>query len=577
MTPTRSLLAVSAVLIMAPPPGAWAAGPAAVPRIQTPLLVTEASGPDYATPLALEGATYARISREGRVVITGFHLDRATRVDLDLERFEIFTPDARIVRASGLGETPMPHPDVVLLRGTIAGQPDSSVFLGLSPHGTNGVIRTAGGRHIISSRLLETGVSTVIYDLDALPAGALEFKGFECGLDQLAGLVAADPAPGGAAAGGGGPDCSDAVKLAVETDWEFTGDLFEGDPDASAAYAAELIAAVSEIYLRDVDVTLLISYLRVWADANDLWTHSSIFDQLDQFQDYYEANMQDVERHTAHFLSGRALSGAGGVAYLPGLCNGEWAYGLSAHLNGSFPYPLEDNNPQNWDVVVVAHELGHNFGAPHTHSMDPPIDECAYGDCTGADEGTIMSYCHTCDGGIANIVLIFHQRIIDEEIIPYLESGLDCTLAPAAANILLHPQGATVCVGDPVTFSVAAEGEPPLSYQWRKNDVDLIGANSTTYQIAAATFAHAGSYDVVVTNVCGDTFSDPAVLVVNDCSADCPWDCQATPDGSVNVADFLAILAQWGQYGTSCDFDGYGVGVADFLAVLAHWGYCPAR
>ncbi|MHC4210888.1 MAG: M12 family metallo-peptidase, partial [Planctomycetota bacterium] len=330
-------------------------------------------------------------------------------------------------------------------------------------------------------------------------------------------------------------------------------------------------------YLRDVDVTLLISYLRVWADANDLWTHSSIFDQLDQFQDYYEANMQDVERHTAHFLSGRALSGAGGVAYLPGLCNGEWAYGLSAHLNGSFPYPLEDNNPQNWDVVVVAHELGHNFGAPHTHSMDPPIDECAYGDCTGADEGTIMSYCHTCDGGIANIVLIFHQRIIDEEIIPYLESGLDCTLAPAAANILLHPQGATVCVGDPVTFSVAAEGEPPLSFQWRKNGVDLIGANSTTYQITAATFAHAGSYDVVVTNVCGDTFSDPAVLVVNDCSADCPWDCQATPDGSVNVADFLAILAQWGQYGTSCDFDGYGVGVADFLAVLAHWGYCPAR
>ncbi|MHC4965032.1 MAG: M12 family metallo-peptidase, partial [Planctomycetota bacterium] len=212
-----------------------------------------------------------------------------------------------------------------------------------------------------------------------------------CGLDQLAGAVDVDRAPGGAAAGGGNPDCSDAVQLAVETDWEFTGDLFEGDPDASTAYATELIAAVSEIYLRDVDVTLLISYLSIWADANDLWTQSSIFDQLDQFQDYYETNMQHIERHTAHFLSGRALTGAGGVAYLPGLCNGEWAYGLSAHLNGFFPYPLEDNHPQNWDVVVVAHELGHNFGAPHTHSMDPPIDECAYGDCTGADEGTSTS------------------------------------------------------------------------------------------------------------------------------------------------------------------------------------------
>ncbi|MHC4765445.1 MAG: hypothetical protein ACYTF2_10085 [Planctomycetota bacterium] len=60
-------------------------------------------------------------------------------------------------------------------------------------------------------------------------------------------------------------------------------------------------------------------------------------------------------------------------------------------------------------------------------------------------------------------------------------------------------------------------------------------------------------------------------------SAPCPWDCEAVPDGSVGVTDFLALLAQWGQIGTSCDFDtgGPGVGVGEFLDLLAYWGPCP--
>ena len=56
---------------------------------------------------------------------------------------------------------------------------------------------------------------------------------------------------------------------------------------------------------------------------------------------------------------------------------------------------------------------------------------------------------------------------------------------------------------------------------------------------------------------------------------DCPWDC-GNGDGIVNVVDFLALLAQWGEPG-SCDFDGDGVGVTDFLDMLAWWGPCPDR
>ena len=61
-----------------------------------------------------------------------------------------------------------------------------------------------------------------------------------------------------------------------------------------------------------------------------------------------------------------------------------------------------------------------------------------------------------------------------------------------------------------------------------------------------------------------------------DCEA-CP-DCQAVPDGTVNVPDLLALLAAWGIFdpGQPCDFDNTNVvGVPDLLQLLAAWGACP--
>ncbi len=58
-------------------------------------------------------------------------------------------------------------------------------------------------------------------------------------------------------------------------------------------------------------------------------------------------------------------------------------------------------------------------------------------------------------------------------------------------------------------------------------------------------------------------------------TACCPADCGGAEDGSVGIADFLALLGRWGSAG-SCDIDADGtIGIADFLTLLGSWGACP--
>jgi hypothetical protein len=97
--------------------------------------------------------------------------------------------------------------------------------------------------------------------------------------------------------------------------------------------------------------------------------------------------------------------------------------------------------------------------------------------------------------------------------------GNTSELSPCAAVtvppwVVMQPESATVLEGQPVTFSVAAGGAPPLYYQWMRNGVAVPGANSETFTLPAATLAHAGTYTVTITNHDGITVSAAATLTV---------------------------------------------------------------
>jgi len=78
------------------------------------------------------------------------------------------------------------------------------------------------------------------------------------------------------------------------------------------------------------------------------------------------------------------------------------------------------------------------------------------------------------------------------------------------ASIAGNPLSQEICLGEPVTLEVAANGSTPLGYQWRKDGQNIIGANNSTYFVASTTLSDLGNYDVVVTNTCGSATSTVA-------------------------------------------------------------------
>jgi uncharacterized repeat protein (TIGR01451 family) len=92
-----------------------------------------------------------------------------------------------------------------------------------------------------------------------------------------------------------------------------------------------------------------------------------------------------------------------------------------------------------------------------------------------------------------------------------LPAVLTVLTAPA---ITVQPRSQTVLPGSDVVFGVKATGTPPLSYQWRLNGTNLLGATNLSLFLPAVTAADAGNYTVVVANVAGSTNSLPAVLTV---------------------------------------------------------------
>ena len=100
------------------------------------------------------------------------------------------------------------------------------------------------------------------------------------------------------------------------------------------------------------------------------------------------------------------------------------------------------------------------------------------------------------------------------------------TTASVAPTITTQPANQTVTAGQAASFTVAAGGTAPLSYQWQKNGANIAGATSSSYTTPATVTGDSGStFRVVVNNSAGTVTSAAAALTVN-----------ATPTPTIQVS-----------------------------------------
>jgi Metallo-peptidase family M12 len=374
--------------------------------------------------------------------------------DLVLERFEIASPDARILVRGSDGESSLQLPTVVHFEGRLDGDPDSRVYVGIPGSFLIATVKTSAGLVYIGPEGATEGpVQHVLRRADSVTNAGLAPLEWHCDVEEL------PQAPVGAenrSAGGENPltllakpaaaslSAMEATSLkdaaiSVETDQELLA-KFAGNVSAMSSYITTLLAQNSLIYERDLGVHLTVNRIQAWT-STDPYVATNTMGQLNEVGDWWHANRPKASypRTTVIFLSGKPVTG--GVAWLDVLCMNDFSQG--GHWGGAYAVvQVAGNYPSNlWDLLASAHEMGHNFGSPHTHCFSPPIDMC-YGSESGCYSGptvnpgplggTIMSYCHLLAGGYGNIDMRFHERCINEQMLPEINSVSCLTTIPDA-------------------------------------------------------------------------------------------------------------------------------------------------
>ena len=94
---------------------------------------------------------------------------------------------------------------------------------------------------------------------------------------------------------------------------------------------------------------------------------------------------------------------------------------------------------------------------------------------------------------------------------------------PTPPTITVQPGNKTAINGSGTTFDVVAAGSEPLSYQWKKNNVNITNATGPSYTTPAVNPSDAGTkFSVLVWNAYGNVTSNQATLSVIE-PIDIPW------------------------------------------------------
>jgi len=96
--------------------------------------------------------------------------------------------------------------------------------------------------------------------------------------------------------------------------------------------------------------------------------------------------------------------------------------------------------------------------------------------------------------------------------------GLETALL-AQPVITKQPANQTASLFADATFFSLVSGDPPLSYQWRFNNAELLGATNRTLTVTNVRRSNVGNYNVVLNNLSGSVTSQVATLTITPFNA----------------------------------------------------------
>jgi hypothetical protein len=338
-------------------------------------------------------------------------VDGTETLSLDLEPFDILSPDARFVVATSAGEVFLPVSTVKAYRGKLAGEATSTVYMAVSASGmVNGFVIGEGTNYSFSTvpddlnsgnQILTVRKRLGPFSTDAPLCGA-EYD--EALVQSLKRETVLSPTSSK------GPRLS---RVAIDGDQAFVN-IFS-TPTQAADYVVQLVGAVSAIYQRDLDLRLTVAFVRLWPLGGEPFVSD---DPAFQSFPAYWGTQDHSSYNLIHLYSGLRFTSWTGM----GGGNGCGGFGEITKLNGTFVTPLGTSGYGTFDPFIEAHEMGHGLGSPHTNDFVPPIDSCGYMNIPS--RGSIMSYCSKLPGGDGNIDLHMHRRV--EQRIVGLAASFNC-------------------------------------------------------------------------------------------------------------------------------------------------------
>jgi hypothetical protein len=142
-----------------------------------------------------------------------------------------------------------------------------------------------------------------------------------------------------------------------------------------------------------------------------------------------------------------------------------------------------------------------------------------YGTASGAYTASVNADANltaTVTGLTPGVVYYFAATAYDSNGVESVFSNELTNRLPILPAITAQPLTQTAVAGAPVTLTVSAGGDPPLSFQWVNGLGPISGATASLLSWPQIGDDNAGSYTVIVSNPWGSTTSSVATLAVID-------------------------------------------------------------